>query len=253
MSFPKGLAPGARLMPAQTYRRVALIDIARTLALIGMVAFHFRFDLVIFGVLPPSVTATPFFYWHARLVAGSFLFLAGLSLWLAHGSGIIWRAFWLREGKLIAAAALVSIATYLAMPVTWIFFGILHAIAFCSLLALPFLHLPALVTLGAGAAVMAASYHLPELVQWNHPGLRWIGLQTVPTPSMDLEPLIPWFGPLLLGVGTGQFLASLWPRLARPETPLSRALAWPGRHSLIIYLAHQPILMGLIWAWLQVT
>lgn len=238
-------------MPAQTSNRLALIDIARTLALIGMVAFHFRFDLVIFGILPPAVTATALFYWHARLVAGSFLFLAGLSLWLAHGAGVRWPAFWHREAKLAAAALLVSITTYFALPNEWIFFGILHSIALGSLLALPFLRLPAPLTLAAGLAVMVASYHLPELAQWNHPGLRWIGLQTLPTPSMDLEPLVPWFGPLLLGLGTGRLLAPLWPHLARPQTRLTRALSWPGRHGLILYLIHQPILMGLIWVWLR--
>ncbi len=239
-------------MPVQASKRLALIDVARTLALIGMVAFHFRYDLVIFGVLPPEVTATALFYWHARLVAGSFLFLAGLSLWLAHGAGIRWPAFWRREVKLIGAAALVSAATYLAVPKEWIFFGILHSIALGSLLALPFLRLPAPVTLLAGVAFMLASYHLPQIAQWNHPGLRWIGLQTVPTASMDLEPLLPWFGPLLLGVGTGRLFAPLWPRLARPQTRLTRALSWPGKHSLILYLVHQPVLMGLIWAWLRV-
>lgn len=225
---------------------------ARTLALIGMITFHFRFDLVMFGILPPGIAATSLFYWHARLVAGSFMFLAGLSLWLAHGTAVNWPAFWRREGKLAAAAALVSVATYIALPNSWIFFGILHSIAVSSLLALPFLRVPAPLTLAAGLAVMVASYWLPEVAQWNHPGLRWLGLQTVPTSSMDLEPLFPWFGPLLLGLGTGRLLGPLWPRLARPQTRLTRALSWPARHSLMVYLVHQPILMGLIWGALQV-
>ena len=238
-------------MQADRTDRLVLIDLARTAALLGMIAFHLRFDLVIFGISPPQVTATFGFYWHARLVAGAFLFLSGLSLWLAHGAGIRWPAFWRREAKLIAAAAAVSLATALAMPQSWIFFGILHSIALGSILALPFLRQPAPLTLAAGAMIMAASYHLPQIVQWNHPALRWIGLQTLPSNTMDLEPLVPWFGVLLLGVGTGKLLAPLWPRLHLRPSQTLRRLAWPGQHSLVIYLIHQPVLMALVWTYLH--
>ena len=167
--------------------------------------------------------------------------------------------------KLLAyvAAALVSAVTYLALPQAWIFFGILHAIALFSLAALPFLRLPALVTLASGAAIMLASYHLPQILQLNAPLLRWLGLQSVPTVTMDLEPLFPWMGPLLLGLGTARLATRLATRLtARPTAAPSRsprpsrtlaALTWPGRHSLLIYLVHQPILMGMVWTYTQLA
>ena len=217
-----------------------------------MVAFHTVFDLQMFGLLPYGTTASPFFYWHARLVAGSFLFLAGASLWLAHGTGLRWPAFWKRWLKLAAAAALVTAATYAALPDYYVFFGILHCIALCSLLALPFLRLPAGITAVSGAAVMAASYDLPNPA-FNAPLLRFTGLATEPALTVDFEPLIPWFGPLLLGLAAAKALQGAGLLGFLSARPALKPLAWPGQHSLLIYLIHQPILMGLIWAYTQIS
>lgn len=217
-----------------------------------MVAFHIVFDLQMFGLLPFGTTAEPFFYWHARLVAGSFLFLAGFSLWLAHGAGIRWPAFWKRWLKLAAAAALVTVATYAALPDYYVFFGILHCIALCSLLGLPFLHLPAWITAISGGAVMAASHVLPSAA-FNAPLLRFTGLATEPALTVDFEPLIPWLGPLLLGLAAAKGLQGTGLLGFLSARPALKPLAWPGRHSLLIYLIHQPILMGLIWAFTQIS
>jgi len=213
-----------------------------------MVCFHIVFDLQMFGHLPFGTTLHPVFYWHARLVAGSFLFLAGVSLWLAHGQGIRWPAFWRRWIKLVAAAGLVTIATYAALPEYFVYFGILHSIAASSLIGLLVLRLPATALAALGAAIMAASYILPSPA-FNAPLLRFIGLATEPAMTVDFEPLFPWVGPFLLGLASAKWASAqgLLHRLAPPETAMLRRLAWPGQHSLVIYLVHQPILIALIW------
>jgi uncharacterized membrane protein len=228
--------------------RLLGLDIARSAALLGMVCFHIVFDLQMFGYLPYGTTLHPVFYWHARLVAGSFLFLAGVSLWLAHGQGIRWPAFWRRWIKLAAAAGLVTIATYAALPEYFVYFGILHSIAASSLIGLLVLRLPATALAALGAAIMAASYILPSPA-FNAPLLRFIGLATEPAMTVDFEPLFPWVGPFLLGLASAKWANArgLLHRLALPETPMLRRLAWPGQHSLVIYLVHQPILIALIW------
>jgi len=119
--------------------RILALDLARTLALLGMVTFHFTYDLDLFGWVPPYTSVTGWFWYHARLTAGSFIFLAGVSLWLSHGAGIRWPAFWRRWVRVAGAAAVVTLATRIAIPDYYIFFGILHSIALSSLLALPFL------------------------------------------------------------------------------------------------------------------
>jgi len=229
--------------------RIWLVDLARSLALLGMVVFHFTFDLQMFGLVAPGTVQAGLFWGLARAVAGSFLALAGVSLWLAHGEGIRWRAFWQRWLMLAGAAALVSLATRIAMPQGWVYFGILHSIALGSLLGLAFLRLPGWVNLGLGLALIGLSAPLAQMLDWNLPALRFLGLGTLPAYTMDYEPLFPWFGPLLIGLGLARLAGPLWPRLARITGP--EALAWPGRHSLAIYLIHQPLLIGGLWLWLR--
>ncbi|MCF1708768.1 DUF1624 domain-containing protein [Tabrizicola sp. J26] len=245
-------------MPASLRpRRIALVDLARSAALLGMAIFHFTFDLELFGHLPPGTTAWPGFWAvFARVVAGSFIFLAGVSLYLAHGGGIRWRDFLLRLARIVGAAALVSLATYMALPEQYVFFGILHAIAAFSVLGLLFIRLPPLL-LVAVAGLIYAGRTLFTAPLFAEPWLVWTGLSPFPPLTMDFEPLFPWFGTFLLGIALASAAARTgladrlraWP--ARPGKWTYR-LSWPGRHSLVIYLVHQPILLalvgGLTWA-----
>jgi uncharacterized membrane protein len=240
-------------MTAPPQPRIALVDAARTAALAGMALFHLVFDLQMFGHLPPGTVAMPGpWAYFARLVAGSFLFLAGVSLVLAHGAGIRWGAFLSRLAILVAAALAISAGTYLVMPDQFIFFGILHSIAVCSVIGLAFLRLPPALTL----AVAAAVFVLPWV--WTHPlfqtpALLWLGLAPVPPQAMDFEPVFPWLAPFLTGMAltSAARASALWPALSRPPGPLASRLTWPGRHSLAIYLIHQPVLIALVWTLTQ--
>jgi len=229
--------------PTPTPRLIGL-DLLKTAALVAMVAYHFTYDLDLFGVIPRNTAITGVFWWHARLTAGSFIFLAGVSLWLAHGAGIRWPAFGTRLAKITAAAGLVTLTTHFALPGLTVFYGILHSIAVSSIIALAFLRLPALITLAIAAAVFALPYAYsdPAFQGW----LVWTGLSSIPPQTADFQPLFPWLAPMLAGVAAAKLFTRLnmWPILALPNTPLLRALAWPGKHTLVIYLIHQPILIG---------
>jgi uncharacterized membrane protein len=148
----------------------------------------------------------------------------------------------------VAAAALVTVATYVALPEYFVYFGILHCIAASSLIGLLALRLPAVAVAALGAVIMVASYILPDPA-FNAPLLRFIGLATEPAMTVDFEPLFPWVGPFLLGLASAKWACArgLLHRLALPDTPVLRRLAWPGQHSLVVYLVHQPILIALIW------
>lgn len=234
--------------------RSPALDFARTLALAGMVLYHFTFDLDLFGYIPRGTSVTGYFALHARAVAGCFLFLAGMSLYLAHRGGIDWSKVARRTAVLGGAAAVITLVTVIVMPENFIFFGILHSITVASLLGLAFLRLPAVVVAGAGVMVLA----LPRIVSFdlfNPIWLVWIGLGTVKPMTADFEPVFPWFGPFLLGMASAKVLLQFG-YLNRPQGPVARPLrwlAWPGQHSLAIYLVHQPILIGLIWLYSQLA
>ncbi len=231
--------------------RLIALDAARTLALLAMVAFHFTFDLALFGHIPVETLYQPFWHYFPRMIAGSFLFLAGLGLWLAHGLGIRWPGFWRRFVKVGAAALLVTLASLWFVPGGPIWFGILHAIAATSLLGLLVLRLPWPVTLALAALILAAAWG-PRIPAFDPLWLVWTGLAETRPPMGDYVPLIPWAAPALAGVAFGKALGvDRWPT-ALPSG-LVRALTFPGRHSLVIYLIHQPILIGLFKLHLRAT
>jgi uncharacterized membrane protein len=80
----------------------------------------------------------------------------------------------------------------------------------------------------------------------------WLGLGTEIIPSNDYNPLLPWFGYVLLGIAVARVIPpEKWPRW-RPHSLAGRTLCLAGRHSLIVYLVHQPLLMAALWLVAQV-
>ena len=235
--------------------RITLIDTLRGVALIAMATYHFTWDLEFFGYLDPGTATQGFFRIYARSIASSFLFLAGVSLVLAHFPAIRWQSFWKRFAMVAGAAAAISIATFIAFPGEWIYFGILHNIALSSLIGLAFLRLPPLAT-GAIVLVvivaMVADYSLaPGMLDsavFNTRWLSWLGFAEMPPRSNDYVPLFPWIAALLAGVTITRIAISRnWlPRLASVQTG-QNLLSKAGRHSLLIYLVHQPVLIALVY------
>lgn len=233
--------------------RMIAPDLIRAVALIGMAIFHLTYDLENFGFLPAGTVFHPAFLDFARTVASTFIFMAGLSLVLAHRGGFRAGPFWRRIGKLAGAATLVSAATYVMMPEYFIYYGILHSIAVSSLIGAALLALPWLVlaALGVLAIWVNLYYAFPA---FDHAWLWWIGLSTHWRPSMDFEPVFPWIGPFLIGMSVAKLAERVgyWRRAARYQpTEVTGALKialFAGRHTLPIYLIHQPVLYGLTWA-----
>jgi len=221
--------------------RANTLDIARGLAVAAMVIFHFVWDLSHFGYIAHNIPWSAPMRAFSNVIACSFLFIAGISLVLANRDRVRWPAFWRRFLIIAGAAALVSAGTYLVFPKAFVFFGILHCIAAASLIAVPFVFLPAPVALIAGAVFFVIPYFLASPA-FNADGLQWLGLGTREPMTQDWRPIFPWVGATLFGVGAARFLP------LPTSTPKHNALTFAGRHSLAIYLVHQPLLFGIFSA-----
>lgn len=235
------------MIPART--RIEAVDAARGAALAAMGVYHFVWDLSFYELIPVSFFYDPRFQLFGHTIAASFLALVGASLALAARGGVDLSAYLRRTALVAAAAALVSVGTYFFMPDAFIAFGILHCIVAASLVALLFLRAPWFVALVAGAAIVAApaafASHALDPLNW------FLGLGVSEPRTLDWRPLFPWTGFTLLGFGLMQFALArgLPQRVAqwRASGGMSRTLSFGGRHSLLVYLLHQPVLLAIVF------
>ena len=231
-------------------QRIPALDALRGAALVGMFAFHLTWDLGFFRLIPEDFPYSAPVMNFGHVVAITFLALAGASLVLATRDGVDWRAFGRRFAMIAGAAAAITLGTLYLFPDAFIFFGILHCIAVSSLLALAFLRAPpwlALVVaaLMAVAPVVVALPALDNLFGWS------LGLSAHPPRTNDWRPLLPWGGAVLAGLGLMRLALArglpAWLANWRADSTWSRGLVWGGRHSMLVYLTHQPVFLAVVW------
>lgn len=231
------------------------VDILRGMAVILMACYHFSFDLNYFGVIHQSFNDSVFWLSFRALIVTCFLTLVGVSLELATDADN--RHYWIRIGKLVAAALAVTVGSYLMFSQSFIFFGILHFIAVASLIARFFLRFYRINLLFGSAIVAFGIIYSNPL--FDQPWLQWIGLMTYKPITEDYVPLFPWLGVVFMGLFLGKSLLrrkvvkralsmSGKDTQATPPAPgLLTVPAWMGQHSLTIYLLHQPVLLGILY------
>ena len=238
-------------MPVST--RYQLIDILRGVAIALMVFYHFSYDLTYFQLVKFDFYRDPFWLNLRTLIVSLFLGLVGVSLVLATERGINRRRYFKRLGLLVLFSLAISINSYFMFPGRTIVFGILHFIAFASVVGLLFVRWPGVsLVVGLGIITLDRIYQHAFFDQaWVH----WLGLMTHKPATEDYVPVIPWFGVVLIGIFIGHQLLRVptlgFVRTWQLNNPLPRGLALAGRHSLLIYVLHQPILLGLLWVALQ--
>ena len=234
-------------------RRIGFIDEWRGAALLLMVLYHAGYDLaVIFGVSMPFFFSTPMFLLQQGIGA-SFFFLSGCSCRFSRSN--------LRRGlQTLLCALIMSAVTWLVLPEQRILFGVLHGLS-CSMLLFALLgrffeRMPPRIGIPCSLLLFLLCYSVPQgffggaLFSLPLPqGLydcRFLFALGFPSPqffSSDYYPLLPWFFLFLCGTYAGACLKGGrlpgWCYRVR-----LRPLAFLGRHTLPIYLAHQPLLFG---------
>jgi uncharacterized membrane protein len=235
-------------------QRLWEVDVIRGIAVVLMVCYHFIFDLAYFGAYSGNMYST---FWQsiARSIGTTFILVMGVSLTLRYSrlksrldrKQLFLR--YLRRGAILFGWGMVITAvTYFVVGHGFVVFGILHLLGASTVLAFPFLR-SRWASLVGGIVAIGLGVYLGS-VKTLSPWLLWLGVPEFRRWMVDYYPLFPWFGLALLGIFLGFTLYDGGARrFALPDlsqrTPV-RALGYLGRHSLLIYLVHQPILFGIL-------
>jgi uncharacterized membrane protein len=229
------------------------IDVLRGIAVVAMVLYHFSYDLAyLVSLFDVGFFRSGVGKDMGRMIGGTFIFLAGLSLTLSYSRAVASQPpggmlFWKYLGRglrIFSYGLVITLFTWIFLPNEMIVFGILHLIGASIILTYPFLRLK-LANVALGLVCIAIGVYLHDF-SVAHPWFAWLGIR--PNSFMlDYWPLFPWFGVMLLGVFAGNALygdASKLAARAAPQPPSSRPLAFLGRHSLLVYFVHQPVLIA---------
>jgi uncharacterized membrane protein len=221
------------------------VDAWRGGACLLMIFYHFCYDLNYLQIVTFDFYHNSFWLNLRTLIISLFVGIAGISLYLATTYQLRVYAFVKRLVILGSCAGLISIVSFLLFQERFIFFGILHFIALASLLGLLVKQWFWFnVISGSGLLLVGISVQHPF---FNQNILQWIGLMTHKPATEDYVPLLPWFGLILLGMAGGKYLHKTGVIYRPLRLIFGQQLAWMGRHSLLVYMLHQPILLGILW------
>ena len=214
-----------------TPRRYHTIDAIRAAAVISMVLYHLYYDIFcLFGGHPEYCLLTPIYLWE-RSICITFIVISGVSLnFSRHGY---------RRGLIVAGCAMaVTLVTYVMFPEEAIWFGVLHLLSVSMLLTTairPLLH------------IGLFSYPLIRLpaALYQYKWLSVVGFLSGDYYSMDYFPILPWVFLFLFGYFLWRFIKEKgFDKVFYKKIPV---LDFIGRHSLLIYMLHQPILYGICY------
>lgn len=233
------------------------LDVLRGFAIILMVFLHILWDLDYFGLVPLNKNI----YQFQIIIPTMFFLLVGMCLVVsknkkldqpAHEQKKYNQHLILRGLKIFGFGMILTTITMIFIPDRPIIFGVLHCIGFSIILSIPFLKFKSynilFATLIILMGVVIGQYAVANpTVLHQVVGLHQANVWAY---TIDYFPLLPWFGVTLLGIALGDILYKDNKRRFRlPDLskykPVS-VFSWMGKHSLAIYLLHQPVIAGVL-------
>ena len=239
-------------------KRYKTLDLIRGITLISMILYHMVWDLCnIFGVEISWYGTQISFLWQ-QSICWTFILLSGFCWSMGRKK--------LKRGLVVLAASLaVTAVTGIFVPEGFILFGVLSLIGTGMLVMIPLDKFYRKIDPRAGLILFFGLFIITRFIASGSIGVGdWV-LFTVPEElyanlftaylgfpgdgfhSADYFPLIPW----LFLYHTGYFLYLIFEKYdfleKMPEVSL-KPVEWPGRHSLMIYLLHQPAVYGVLTA-----
>jgi uncharacterized membrane protein len=222
-------------------KRNAALDLIRSLAIVLMVIFHFIYDLKYFGWLTWDIPDGDGWKHFRYVILTLFFICIGVSLVYSHKQQIHTKKFITRLVKVAIGAGLITLVSLVIFPQSWIYFGVLHFIfiaSLCSILLVPYPRLSLIV----GVCIIIAE--LLGLLDKRWPFSYFS--ESLPSYTVDYVPLFPWLGVILLGITLAHSRWLNHYNFKFKSDKSIRRLSWPGKHSLIIYLIHQPLLFAIL-------
>jgi len=232
------------------------IDFLRGIAIIMMVIYHLLYNLHYFGYYNVNVYSG-FWMYFARITATIFIFLVGVSLTISFSKATkislnekkIFLKYLSRGLKIFSWGLIITLVTWVFLRKGCVVFGILHLIGISIILAYPFLKLRywnlliGLLCIFLGAYLKGFAFDF----YW----LSWLGFRPAQFYSVDYFPLLPWFGLVLIGIFFGNLLYLDYSRRFQIADlsffSVIKVFCFLGKHSLLIYLIHQPLIIVFLY------
>ncbi len=227
-------------------KRIWELDALRGLCILGMVIVHFVYDLTsLYRLVDWQVPGWFLFIqdW------GNLFFLLISGICVTLGSRCVKRGLVVFGGGMLCTLVTWGMVQFLNFDKSlMIYFGVLQCLGVCMLLWALLKRLPTWALGLLGAATVAAGLYLDRVTLVDFPWLMPLGFTYPGFASSDYFPLLPNLGWFLLGAVAGRLIyrkkESLLPGV-NPKNPLVATLLFFGKHSLLIYLLHQPVLSGI--------
>ena len=246
-------------MVKKDFKRFWEIDLLRGIAVILMIVFHFLYDLDYLNVYELDLYSG-YLLIFVHLIGTVFFLLVGISLTLSYSrvKDILTKKElkikYIKRGlKIFGLGLLITLVTWIYLNEGFVVFGVLHCIGVSIILAYIFIHFR-IINLLFGCVLILIGIILKHF-SFNFQYLVWLGFKPNQFYSVDYFPLLPWFGVVLIGIFLGNMLYQENKRMFKlsnfSELKIIKFFCFLGTHSLIIYFLNQPILLSIIYLFLN--